>query len=38
LNTAIMDKYQPEPKKYDDDPSRCKSWLEQLGTTYPTAK
>ena len=36
LNTAIMEKYRPELKKYYYDPSKYGSYLEQLGITYPT--
>ena len=38
LNKAMMDKYRPEMKKYYYDPSRYKTYLEQLGITYPTVK
>jgi aminobenzoyl-glutamate utilization protein B len=38
LNKGIMDRYRPELKKYYYDPSRYKSYLEQLGITYPTVK
>ena len=38
LNKAIMDKYRPEMKKYYYDPSRYKTYLEQLGISYPTVK
>jgi aminobenzoyl-glutamate utilization protein B len=38
LNKRIMDKYRPEMKKYYYDPSRYKTYLEQLGITYPTVK
>jgi aminobenzoyl-glutamate utilization protein B len=38
LNKATMEKYRPELKKYYYDPSRYKSYLEQLGITYPTVK
>ena len=33
-----MDKYRPELKKFYYDPSRYKTYLEQLGITYPTVK
>lgn len=36
LNKEIMDKYRPEMKKYYYDPSKYKTYLEQLGITYPT--
>jgi aminobenzoyl-glutamate utilization protein B len=38
LNKAVMDKYRPEMKKYYFDPSRYKTYLEQLGIQYPTVK
>jgi aminobenzoyl-glutamate utilization protein B len=36
LNKATMEKYRPELRKYYYDPSRYKTYLEQLGITYPT--
>ena len=33
-----MDKYRPEMKKFYYDPSRYKTYLEQLGIKYPTVK
>ena len=38
LNRATMDKFRPEMKKYYYDPSRYKTYLEQLGIEYPTVK
>ena len=38
LNKEIMDKYRPELKKFYYDPSRYKTYLEQLGIAYPTVK
>jgi aminobenzoyl-glutamate utilization protein B len=38
LNKAVMDKYRPEMKKYYYDPSRYKTYLDQLGIKYPTVK
>jgi aminobenzoyl-glutamate utilization protein B len=38
LNKGIMDKYRPEMKKYYYDPSRYKTYLDQLGIKYPTIK
>ncbi len=38
LNKPTMDKYKPELKKFYYDPSRYKSYLEQLNITYPTVK
>jgi aminobenzoyl-glutamate utilization protein B len=38
LNKAIMDKYRPEMKKYYFDPSKYKTYLEQLGIKYPTVR
>jgi aminobenzoyl-glutamate utilization protein B len=38
LNKATMDRYRPELKKFYYDPSRYKSYLDQLGITYPTVR
>jgi aminobenzoyl-glutamate utilization protein B len=38
MNKAIMEKYRPEMRKYYYDPTRYKTYLEQLGITYPTVK
>ena len=38
LNKEIMDEYRPEMRKYYYDPSRYKTYLEQLGITYPTVR
>jgi aminobenzoyl-glutamate utilization protein B len=38
LNRAIMDKYRPEMKKYYYDPTKYKTYLEQLGIKYPTVR
>ena len=38
LNRAVMDRYRPEMRKYYYDPSRYKTYLEQLGIAYPTVK
>jgi aminobenzoyl-glutamate utilization protein B len=38
LNKATMDKYRPEMKKYYYDPSRYKTYLDQLGIKYPTVR
>ena len=38
LNKATMDRYRPEMKKYYYDPSRFKTYLDQLGIKYPTVK
>jgi aminobenzoyl-glutamate utilization protein B len=38
LNQGTMDKYRPEMKKYYYDPTKYKSYLEQLGITYPTVR
>ncbi len=38
LNKATMDKYRPEMKKLYYDPSRYKTYLEQLGIKYPTVR
>ncbi len=38
LNKQTMEKFRPEMKKYYYDPSRYKTYLEQLGIDYPTIK
>jgi aminobenzoyl-glutamate utilization protein B len=38
LNKGTMDKYRAEMKKYYYDPTRFKTYLEQLGIQYPTVK
>jgi aminobenzoyl-glutamate utilization protein B len=38
LNKGTMDKYRPEMRKYYYDPSKYKTYLEQLGIQYPTVK
>jgi aminobenzoyl-glutamate utilization protein B len=38
LNKNTMDKYREQMKKYYYDPSRYKTYLEQLGIKYPTVK
>jgi aminobenzoyl-glutamate utilization protein B len=38
LNKAIMERYRPELRKYYFDRSRYKTYLEQLGISYPTVK
>jgi len=36
LNKETMDKYREQMRKYYYDPGKYKSYLEQLGITYPT--
>jgi aminobenzoyl-glutamate utilization protein B len=38
LNRAIMDKYRPEMRKYYYDPTKYKTYLDQLGIKYPTVR
>ncbi len=38
LNAETMAKYRPEMKKYYYDPTKYKSYLEQLGIKYPTVR
>jgi len=38
LNKATMEKFRPEMKKYYYDPSRYKTYLDQLGIKYPTLR
>ncbi|WP_234737005.1 amidohydrolase [Tellurirhabdus bombi] len=38
LNKEIMTKYKPELKKYYYDPTKYKTYLEQLGIKYPTLR
>ena len=38
LNRKIMAEYRPQMKKYYYDPSKYKTYLEQLGIQYPTVR
>jgi aminobenzoyl-glutamate utilization protein B len=38
LNKDVMERYRPEMRKYYFDPTRYKTYLEQLGIEYPTVK
>jgi aminobenzoyl-glutamate utilization protein B len=38
LNAETMAKYRPEMKKYYYDPTRYKTYLDQLGIAYPTVR
>ncbi len=38
LNANIMDRYRPAMRKFYYDPTRYRSYLEQLGITYPTVR
>ncbi len=38
LNKDIMARYRPEMRKFYYDPSKYKTYLEQLGIAYPTVK
>jgi len=38
LNQEIMDKFRPEMKKNYYNPEKYKTYMEQLGITYPTVK
>ncbi len=38
LNQTMMAKYRPEMQKYYYDPTKYKSYLEQLGIKYPTVR
>lgn len=38
LNKGIMEKYRPEMQKYYYDPTKYKTYLDQLGIKYPTVK
>ena len=38
LNQKTMERYRPEMRKYYYDPSRYKTYLEQLGIEYPTIR
>ena len=38
LNEETMTKYRPEMKKYYYDPTKYKTYLEQLGIKYPTVR
>jgi aminobenzoyl-glutamate utilization protein B len=38
MNAKILDQYRPEMKKYYYDPTKYKTYLEQLGVKYPTVR
>jgi aminobenzoyl-glutamate utilization protein B len=38
LNKAIMDRYRPEMRKFYYDPTKYKTYLDQLGVKYPTVR
>ncbi|MBI4265188.1 MAG: hypothetical protein HY657_12500 [Acidobacteria bacterium] len=38
LNEATMARYRPELRKYYYDPTRYKTYLDQLGIKYPTIR
>ncbi len=38
LNADIMERYRPAMRKFYYDPTKYKTYLEQLGITYPTVK
>ena len=38
MNAEIMDRYRPEMRKFYYDPKRFRTYLEQLGITYPTVR
>ena len=38
LNKKIMDEFKPKLKPYYFDPSKYKTYLEQLGIQYPTIR
>jgi aminobenzoyl-glutamate utilization protein B len=38
LNKDIMDRYRSRMKEFYFDPTRFKTYLEQLGITYPTVR
>ncbi|HEV3056872.1 MAG TPA: hypothetical protein VGY48_01430 [Vicinamibacterales bacterium] len=38
MNAQILDKYRPDMKKYYFDPTKYKTYLEQLGIKYPTVR
>jgi aminobenzoyl-glutamate utilization protein B len=38
MNAKTLEKYRPEMRKYYFDPTKYKTYLEQLGITYPTVR
>jgi len=38
FNKEKMDKFRPEMKKFYYDPTKYKTYLEQLGIVYPTVR
>ena len=38
LNREVMARYRPQMRRYYYDPSKHRTYLEQLGITYPTER
>ncbi len=38
LNREVMARYRPQMRRYYYDPSKYRTYLEQLGITYPTER
>jgi aminobenzoyl-glutamate utilization protein B len=38
INKEIMEKFKPELQKFYYDPTKYKSYMEQLGIKYPTVR
>jgi aminobenzoyl-glutamate utilization protein B len=38
LNARTMERYRPEMRKYYYDPTKYKTYLDQLGIKYPTVR
>jgi len=38
LNRDVMARYRPQMRRYYYDPSKYRTYLEQLGITYPTER
>jgi aminobenzoyl-glutamate utilization protein B len=38
MNSKILEQYRPQMKKYYYDPTKYKTYLEQLGIKYPTVR
>ena len=38
MNAKTMEQYRPALQKFYYDPAKYKTYLEQLGITYPTVK
>jgi aminobenzoyl-glutamate utilization protein B len=38
MNEAVMARFRPQMRRFYYDPTRYRTYLEQLGITYPTVR